>query len=73
MSKNYNLGNKSDLRRFKKDLNKTVQNMAVNALQSRSITVTCPHCKKKFPAHSGANTCPFCRRSVNLQLDIDFK
>ncbi len=73
MSKKYNLGSNSDMRRFERDLNKSVPNMAVNALQSQAITVTCPHCKRKFPAHSGTNTCPFCRKMVNLQLDINFK
>ena len=73
MGKNYNLGNKSDMRRFERDLSKSVQNMAVNAVHSRAITVACPHCKRKFSAHSGTNTCPFCRQPVNLQLDINFK
>lgn len=73
MSKEYNLGSKSDMRRFERDLNKSVQNVAVNALQSRAITVTCPRCKRKFSAHSGTNTCPFCRQTVDLQLDINFK
>ncbi len=73
MSKKYNLGSKSDMHRFEKDLNKSVQNMTVNALQSRSITVTCPRCKRNFPARSGSNTCPFCRNFVNLKLDINFK
>lgn len=73
MSKNYNLGSKSDMQRFKRDLKKSVQNMAVNSLQSKAINVICPHCKRQFSAHSGANTCPFCRQMVNLQLDINFK
>lgn len=73
MSKNYNLGNKSDMSRLERDLNKSVQNMAVNALQSKTISVACPRCKRNFSAHSGTNTCPFCRRPVNLKLDINFK
>lgn len=73
MSKNYNLNSKSDMRRFERDLNKSVQNMAVNALHSQAITVKCPHCKRSFSARSGANTCPFCRKSVDLKLNINFK
>lgn len=73
MSKKYNLGNKSDMRRFERDLNKSVQNMTINALRSQAITIECPYCKRSFSACSGSNTCPYCRRSVDLKLNIDFK
>lgn len=73
MGKKYNLSSKSDMRRFERDLNKSVQNMAVNALHSQAITIECPKYKRSFSAHSGTNTCPYCRRSVDLKLNINFK
>ena len=56
MGKKYNLSSKSDMRRFERDLNKSVQNMAVNALHSQAITIECPevflHILVLIPVHT---------------------
>ena len=72
MGKKYNIGSKSDMRRFERDLNKQVKSMAADAIQSQSYNVTCPHCSSSFRAHAGKNVCPACRNTVDLSLNINF-
>lgn len=70
MGKTYNISSSSDMKRFERDLRSHVQNLAVNALMTKEIDVTCPYCNRQIQAHSGNNICPYCRRIVTLKLDI---
>lgn len=70
MAKKYNLGSKSDMRRFERDLKKSVMDQAESAIRRSSHEVVCPNCKRSFSAHIGSNTCPFCKQLIYLQLDM---
>lgn len=73
MSKTFNLGSASDMRRFERELMKSVQKEVTNSLHSEYFDVQCPHCNCTFPARSGSNICPVCRNTVELNLNINFK
>lgn len=70
MSKSYDLGNKSDMRRFERDLKKSVMNMAREKVAREGIEVDCPHCHAKINVQSGPNVCPVCGGQINVELDI---
>lgn len=66
MAKKYNIGSKSDMRRFERDL----KNDLMKQVRNGNYEVSCPHCNRRFSAHSGANTCPYCRNTVSLQINV---
>lgn len=69
MSKKYNLLSKSDMRRFSRDLEKSVRQQASDAIQKSLHEFTCPSCGKKIQVHIGANTCPYCGQKIDLKFD----
>lgn len=71
MPKSYNLGSKSDMKKFQKDLQKNVMNSAMNMAQNTYSDVVCPHCSKLIKAKSGSNTCPYCRNTFTIRLDFN--
>ncbi len=70
MGKTYNISNSSDMRRFTRDLQNSVQKIAIDALKKKSFEFACPFCKRPIQVHSGNNICPYCRRTVNVELNI---
>lgn len=72
MGKRYNISSSSDMRKFSRDLERSVMDMARNAVYDQSFSNECPHCKSTFNASSGMNICPFCRNQVDLKLNIKF-
>lgn len=72
MAKKYNLGSSSDMRRLNRDLKKSVQDMARDAVVSMEFDVECPHCNSTVSMHSGLNICPICQKEVDVNLDINF-
>lgn len=72
MSKKYNLGKKSDMRKFQKDLEKEMYNLAKDSLSDESFEINCPHCNESIKVHEGLNTCDFCQNQINIDLKCDF-
>ena len=72
MSKKYNISSSSDMRRFSRDLKKSVSDMARDAVNSMEFDIECPHCNSRVSMHSGLNICPFCRKEVQVNLNTDF-
>lgn len=70
MKKTYNLGNPSDMRKYAKDLEATVMELAHKEIMSRKYDVICPNCKKEVSVKPGKSACPICREEIDLQLDI---
>lgn len=68
----YKLSSNSDMRKFTKDLEKSILNSARNSASQSTYEITCPHCKRTFAAHSGLNKCSFCGKDVDLKLNINF-
>lgn len=56
----------------KKKLESAIKDQTRKALQNRSYDVECPFCHTAFSAQSGANICPHCHKTVDLNLNIKF-
>lgn len=71
MKKKYNLSSKSDMRRFSKDLNDLIIDMAVEAAENEvEFDIECPLCHKEIKAKAGPNTCPICHQDFELTLQV---
>lgn len=73
MSKKYNLGSNSDMRRFMKDLEKQIYSNAEQQIYSQTYAVDCPHCHNKVSVKPGSSLCPFCRNQIKLNLNIKYE
>ena len=51
MARKYNLGSKSDMRRFERELKKSVMDQAKTSIMRGTHKVTCPHCGHNLNAH----------------------
>lgn len=72
MTKKFNLGSKSDMRRFTRELEKEAKNKASEAIINHSYDFECPNCGTKFTIRVGSqNVCPKCGTSVNFKFDKD--
>lgn len=70
MRKKYNLGKKSDMRRFQRDLEKAANDIVSDATSKMSIDIQCPNCGSNIKAKSGNQKCPIC--SSNIELKFNF-
>lgn len=70
MAKKYNLGKKSDMRKFQKDLENTIKQKTEQSLMSRKYEVNCPKCKTKIMASPGKQLCPSCSSEIDLNLNF---
>lgn len=70
MRKKYDLGSKSDMRRFARDLGETAMNIAREKVAREGIEVDCPHCHAKINVLPGPNVCPVCGGQINVELSI---
>ena len=68
----YNLGSKSDMNQFAKDLEQRVKEAAIEEAMSRLYDVTCPTCGTSVKVPTGKSKCPKCGEEIDLQLDIKF-
>lgn len=65
MSKTFDLGKKSDLKRLKNEIIKE----AKKTISSNGIDIDCPKCKYHFVAKPGKNICPSCSSIINLDFE----
>lgn len=70
MSKKYNLNSKSDMRKFQRDLEKTVMHKAKSAIMKKQFDVTCPHCQSKVNIPAGKSLCPSCRKQIDFKINF---
>lgn len=70
MARKYNLGSKSDMRRFERDLKKSVIEQAKDSITNSTHEIKCPNCGNTLNARIGSNTCPHCHKSIDLTLDM---
>lgn len=73
MTKKYNLGSTSDMRRFTRDLENQISASVENHLYSQTYDVTCPHCNRKISVPVGKSRCPFCGNDIDLNLNIGYR
>lgn len=72
MSKKYDMRKKSDMRRFQKDLEKHMYDLAKESLSNESFEINCPSCNQPIKVHEGINTCDFCNKEIDVDLDFNF-
>ena len=70
MSKKYDLGKNSDMRRFEKDLKKQAVDMARESAKKQSFDTECPNCGKSINVNVGKNVCPHCGETVNVEINF---
>lgn len=70
MARKYNLGKRSDMRRFERDLRNDVMEQARTAVLNKPVSIDCPNCHRPISVHAGSNVCPFCKQLVELNLNI---
>ena len=70
MAKKYNLGSKSDMRRFQRDLEKTVMKKATSTLMKKRCDIPCPHCQSQVTVPVGKSSCPICHQPIDFQLNF---
>lgn len=73
MSKTYNLGNPSDMKRLSRDLEQKAMNIARDKVSTMNFDHKCPHCGSSIQVHSGLNFCPVCQKQINVDLNINFE
>lgn len=71
MVKKYDMGKKSDMNKFGRDLMNSVSEQTLKALHNVPIQIKCPSCQSEFCATAGPNKCPHCGATVNLDLKIE--
>ena len=59
---NYKLNSKSDMRRFMKDLEKSI----INNVKQEKFDYVCPCCKHKIKVKVGKNKCQYCHTDINV-------
>lgn len=80
MSKNYNIGKRSDMKRFHQDMMKKIESIAEEKAKSiyaertqdiefyenvfPDLKVECPNCHNKVPSKMGYSQCPICRGTI---------
>lgn len=73
MTKKYNLGKKSDMKRFERDILKKVTSIAEQNVLSRDYEVECPHCHNKVSVPNGFSYCPKCHGAINTNVNITWR
>lgn len=71
MAKKYNLGNKSDMRKFSKDLENTVIDKAKRIAVNSVFDILCPHCNNSISAPAGKSLCTYWGKEINVKLNIN--
>lgn len=67
--KKYNLGNKNDMKKFGKELNRLTEAAAIKAMKNRTFKIECPNCEASVYVKIGRNICSSCGQEINFQLD----
>lgn len=72
MSKSFDIGNSSDMKKFNEHLENSVKENAKKSLSSEMFDVECPHCGKEISIPAGLSKCPECGKEIDLNLNFDF-
>lgn len=67
MSKKYRIDKKSDMRKFQRDLKKSIVNEAKKKFMSTG-KIKCPGCKMTINLSSGIKTCPNCGNGIDVHF-----
>ena len=70
MSMKYDISKKSDMRKFRNDLEKQILDNVEKEIKKSGIEIECPNCNKKFKAKDGKTTCPHCKKVIDLDINM---
>lgn len=70
MSKTFDLSKKSDMRRFSREIESNLKDVAREGIQSNGVDYPCPHCEQTIHVHGGHNVCPYCHKTVEVTFDF---
>lgn len=66
MGKTYDLGSKSDMNKFMKDLESEVMKEAKSTINTSTHQIECPACNRNISVRVGKNTCRFCGQKITV-------
>lgn len=69
MTRNYNLGKKSDMRRLTRDLEREAKDIARKNAERDGLEIECPECGAPMLARPGLSTCPSCGKTTEVTFD----
>jgi DNA-directed RNA polymerase subunit RPC12/RpoP len=67
MSKSFDLSNKSDMRRFQKELTALPKKLVEEQLK-KGIDTKCPNCSKTITIRPNMNVCRYCGQKISAQV-----
>jgi rRNA maturation endonuclease Nob1 len=70
MPKKYNLNSKSDMNKFKRDLESAALNIAQEKAMDMAFDVICTNCKRKIRVKAGQSVCPVCGGEIIMNLNF---
>lgn len=70
MARKYDIFKKSDMRKFQKDLEKTMKSMAKESLKTTKFKFNCPNCNSVIKVSAGKQICPNCSKEIYIKFDL---
>ena len=70
MSRKYNLGNSSDMRRLSRDLQEAAKKQARFSVMSNGVPMECPNCGRKITVKPPVYKCPGCGKTIHLNVNF---
>lgn len=72
MTNKYNLGSKSDMRKFEKNLKEAMLDKTKEIAIDRKYDIKCPGCGDEISVPVGKSSCPNCSSEIDFNLKFDF-
>lgn len=69
MAKTYDISKKSDMRKFERDLEKSIKEFAREEISRQGIDIECPGCGRTMHTTGGDTTCPSCGKVTDVAID----
>ena len=69
MAKSYDLGKKSDMKRFARNLEREIRGIAEKKIEQVGLEIECPGCGTPMSVTPGLNTCPSCGETRGIAFD----
>jgi len=66
MARKYNMGKKSDVKRFERQVEKDLKKQTNRQLK-KGVSSICPNCGKEIKISTGKNKCKYCGADINFE------
>jgi hypothetical protein len=67
VKKKYDISKKSDMRRFSRDLEKSITGQINNAINN-GFEIDCPSCDRSIKVTPGLNQCVYCKKEIDFNV-----